>query len=238
MNKLKLGFLGLAILSMVACGLTNKKDNVALTVQEFNAKMGETSNYTLLDVRTPEEYTTGYLTGAKNMDVNSADFLSNATTLNKEKAVLVYCKSGGRSKTAADQLRVLGYEVFDLAGGITSWRANDLPTEQAQKEDKESFTLARYNKETTENVFVLVDFHATWCGPCKMMAPHIEAMKEKYGDKLTILKVDTDKSTQVSQYFKINAIPLVKLYKNGKEVYDRTGYHSVEELDALLAKNI
>lgn len=238
MNKLKQGFLGLAILSMAACGLTSKNENAALTVQEFNAKMSETSDYTLLDVRTPEEYTTGYLAGAQNMDVNSADFASNAVKLNKENAVLVYCKSGGRSKTAADQLRVLGYEVFDLAGGITSWRAKDLPIEQVKKEDKESFTLARYKKETTENAFVLVDFHATWCGPCKMMAPHIEAMKEKYGDKLTVLKVDTDKSVQVSEHFKINAIPLVKLYKNAKEVYDKTGYHSAEELDALLAKNI
>ena len=70
------------------------------------------------------------------------------------------------------------------------------------------------------------------------MAPHVEAMKEKYGDKLTVLKVDTDKSVQVSEHFKINAIPLVKLYKNAKEVYDKTGYHSAEELDALLAKNI
>ena len=66
------------------------------------------------------------------------------------------------------------------------------------------------------------------------MAPHIEAMKKKHGDKLTILKVDTDKSVEVSNYFKINAIPLVKIYKGGKEVYDKTGYHTAEELDGLL----
>jgi len=69
-----------------------------------------------------------------------------------------------------------------------------------------------------------------------MMAPHIEALKEKYNDQLTVLKVDTDKSAEVSQHFGISGIPLVKLYKNGKEVYDKTGYHSQEELQALLDK--
>jgi thioredoxin-like negative regulator of GroEL len=53
-----------------------------------------------------------------------------------------------------------------------------------------------------------------------------------------ILKVDTDKSLEVSSHFKINAIPLIKVYKDGKEVYDRTGYHTAEELEALLNKYI
>ncbi|MEN8696880.1 MAG: thioredoxin, partial [Bacteroidia bacterium] len=100
------------------------------------------------------------------------------------------------------------------------------------------YTLAAYNEAVQAGKVVLVDFYAPWCGPCKMMAPHIETMKEKYGDNLVILKVDTDKSLEVSSHFKINAIPLIKVYKDGKEVYDRTGYHTAEELEALLNKYI
>ena len=96
-----------------------------------------------------------------------------------------------------------------------------------------SYTLYDY---LDQGYTVFLDVSATWCGPCRMMAPHIEALKEKYKDQLTVLKVDTDKSTEVSQYFRISGIPLVKLYKDGKEVYDKTGYHSQEELQALLGK--
>ena len=82
---------------------------------------------------------------------------------------------------------------------------------------------------------VLIDFYATWCGPCKKMAPHIKSLKTKYGDAITIVKVDTDKSMEVSKHFKISAIPLVKIYKDGKEVYNKIGYHSEEELEAAFS---
>lgn len=80
----------------------------------------------------------------------------------------------------------------------------------------------------------VIDFYADWCGPCKMMAPHIESVKKKYGEKLTILKVDTDKSIAIGQHFNITGIPLVKVYFEGKEVYDRVGYHKEEELETIL----
>lgn len=237
MKKLQNSILALVIMVIAACGSTNQSENNVLSAIDFSTKMSE-SGAVLLDVRTPAEYAMGHLVGAQNMDVNNADFAEKAATLTKNQTTLVYCKSGARSKKAADLLAALGVQVYDLDGGIINWTSNNMPVESTQKEDKESFTMARYTKETTENTLVLVDFHATWCGPCKMMAPHIEAMKAKYGDKLTVLKVDTDKSSEVAQHFKINAIPLVKLYKDGKEVYDRTGYHSAEELEALLAKSI
>ena len=78
-------------------------------------------------------------------------------------------------------------------------------------------------------------FTATWCGPCKMMAPHIESLKAKYGDKIAIVKVDTDKSMEVSKHFKISAIPLIKIYKDGQEVYNKIGYHSEEELESAFS---
>lgn len=82
----------------------------------------------LVDVRTPEEYNSGHIAGAVNIDVNSPDFMSEATQeLKKDKPVYVYCRSGKRSKKAGNQLSDEGYEVVDLNGGITDWKNSGLP---------------------------------------------------------------------------------------------------------------
>lgn len=82
----------------------------------------------LVDVRTPEEYNSGHIAGAVNIDVNSPDFMSEATRkLKKDSPVYVYCRSGKRSKKAGNQLAGEGYEVVDLDGGITDWKNCGLP---------------------------------------------------------------------------------------------------------------
>ena len=62
-------------------------------------------------------------------------------------------------------------------------------------------TKANFEEVITSNDTVVVDYWAEWCGPCKMMSPHIESLRSKYGPNLSIVKVDTDKSIEVSQYF-------------------------------------
>ena len=222
---------------LAACGSAQKdarsSNGGTISPQEFQTKITN-GEVTLLDVRTPDEYATNHIKGADNVNVRDASFGDKITLLDKSKSVLVYCKSGNRSSTAKTAIQTLGYTVYELEGGVLNWRSKGLPLEVDLYKPTTEFTMASYNEVIAANKVVLVDFYATWCGPCKMMAPHIEAMKKKHGDKLTILKVDTDKSVEVSNYFKINAIPLVKIYKGGKEVYDKTGYHTAEELDGLL----
>ena len=234
MKSIKLSLLALVLLA--ACG-ASKTENTAIDAKEFSEKLASTE-HTLVDVRSPEEFATNHLKGASNINVNGADFAQKAALLDKDKEVLVYCKSGGRSAKAAEQLRSMGYRVYDLKGGILNWQSQGLEVVADAKKSNSGFTLASYNEAVKSGTVVLVDFYATWCGPCKMMAPHVEAMQQKYGDDLVVLKVDTDKSVEVSQHFKINAIPLIKIYKDGKEVYDKTGYHTAEDLDALLSKQI
>ena len=78
----------------------------------------------LLDVRTKEEWDEGHLKGAKLVTVTEDGFLDKAkAALDPEKPVVVYCRSGGRSATAAKQLRAAGFTVHDMAGGITAWKA-------------------------------------------------------------------------------------------------------------------
>lgn len=77
---------------------------------------------------------------------------------------------------------------------------------------------------------VLVDFYATWCGPCKMQAPVLEELKQKVGDRAVILKVDVDKNRELSQQYMVQSIPTLIMFKNGQPGWRASGFHSLEDL--------
>lgn len=75
----------------------------------------------------------------------------------------------------------------------------------------------------SQNPVVVVDFWATWCGPCKMIAPTIEALAEQYDGKAVVAKVDVDQAGTVAQQFGIMSIPTIVILKDGKEVDRKVG---------------
>ncbi|MEP7146607.1 MAG: rhodanese-like domain-containing protein [bacterium] len=80
------------------------------------------NSYFILDVRTPEEFITGHLKGAENINFYEEEFEEKISSLDKRKKYLVYCRSGGRSRQAMFLMRDLGFEeVCNLSGGILSW---------------------------------------------------------------------------------------------------------------------
>ena len=78
---------------------------------------------------------------------------------------------------------------------------------------------------------VLVDFWATWCGPCKRQAPIVETLADK---GYTVGKVDVDQEPGLAQQFQIMSIPTLVVFKNGKEVERLIGLHSEEQIKAVL----
>ena len=77
---------------------------------------------------------------------------------------------------------------------------------------------------------VVVDFFATWCGPCKMMEPVLKQLKSRVGEKATILKMDIDKNPQHANRFGIQAVPTVIIFKEGKIMWRKSGVANVNEL--------
>lgn len=79
---------------------------------------------------------------------------------------------------------------------------------------------------------VLVDFFATWCGPCKMMAPILDDVKSALGESVTIIKVDVDKNQALmaTPQFQVRGVPTLMLFKNGKMHWKQSGVVPKEEL--------
>ena len=80
---------------------------------------------------------------------------------------------------------------------------------------------------------VLVDFFATWCGPCRMIAPFLEEIAEEYQGKVKVGKVNVDEEEELAIRYKVSAIPLVLLFKDGKVAKESLGYKSKADLVAL-----
>lgn len=77
---------------------------------------------------------------------------------------------------------------------------------------------------------VLVDFTATWCGPCKMMAPILEQVKKTLGDSITIIKVDIDKSPQTANSYQVQGVPTLILFRAGAIKWRQSGVVSAQAL--------
>jgi thioredoxin 1 len=85
---------------------------------------------------------------------------------------------------------------------------------------------------------VLVDFHAEWCGPCKMMAPEIKKFADTHKEKVRVLKVDIDKNRATAEQFNIQGVPTLMLFKNGKVLWRQSGAMNAKQLSDIIKSKI
>lgn len=94
--------------------------------------------------------------------------------------------------------------------------------------------MASFKELIQSEIPVLVDFHATWCGPCKQLAPVIEKVATKFSSRLKIIKVDIDKNASAAQAYQVKGVPTMILFKQGKVVWRSSGYMDENKLSKTL----
>lgn len=97
--------------------------------------------------------------------------------------------------------------------------------------------METFSKIINDEKPVLVDFHAEWCGPCKMMAPELKRFAENNKDSVRVLKVDIDKNQATAGHYKIQGVPTLILFKQGKILWRQSGAMNAKQIsDAVKSK--
>lgn len=102
--------------------------------------------------------------------------------------------------------------------------------------NKKYFMMERFSEIINSNQLTLVDFFATWCGPCKTMHPVLEQLKKELGDSIRIIKLDVDKNQNLSINYGIQSVPTLMLFRNGNVLWRQSGAMSLSNLKALISQ--
>jgi rhodanese-related sulfurtransferase len=245
MKLVRIAWILLWCIGLFSCKQSSQQQgqtaNELLPAEAFQQQLQKAQAPQLIDVRTPEEFATGHIAGAVNMDYNSDDFEAQIAKLDKSQPVFVYCLSGGRSGSAAALMQELGFaKVYGLDKGMMAWRQANLPVETAdtQAEPAAGMSMEEFTKQVTRDKLVLVDYNAVWCGPCKKMLPVLKKLEEANKDKLVLFPVDADENPDLIKHKQIEGIPHLELYRQGKLVWTYTGFVSEQDLLTSIQPNL
>ena len=94
--------------------------------------------------------------------------------------------------------------------------------------------MEKLNEIINGSQLTLVDFFATWCGPCKMMHPVLEQLKEEMGDSHRIIKIDIDKNEALMEQYRIQSVPTLMLFRKGDALWRQSGAMSLSDLKKVV----
>lgn len=98
--------------------------------------------------------------------------------------------------------------------------------------------MSKFNELIQAETPLLVDFHAEWCGPCKMLSPIIKEVKSEFGDQLKVIKVDVDKNPRVASQYHVKGVPTIILFQKGKQLWRQSGMVPKDKLVEIIKSEI
>lgn len=135
--------------------------------------------------------------------------------------------------------KVILFLMFSVSFFLAAQKSSDVRIVELNKQE---FLKKVWNFEKNKNFTrvgegpVILDFHAVWCGPCKMIAPHLQLLQNKYKGKLTIYKIDVDKEPEIAELFKAHSIPTIIFIGQKNKYFSELGYREYEELEQMARK--
>lgn len=81
---------------------------------------------------------------------------------------------------------------------------------------------------------VVVDFHASWCGPCKTQAPILQQLATHFGEKIRIIKIDVDANNSIAGRYNVRSVPTLMVFQNGSIKHSQPGVHTLQQLQSIL----
>ena len=230
--KISSVFFSLLTFTIFSCNGQSSKNITDIDPKAFSEKITTTPNAQIIDVRTPQEFTSGHIDNAVNIDWLSDNFVANTQKLNKTKPVFLYCKTSNRSTQAAKKLEELGFTtIYNMKGGLLQWDAEGLskPTDRII-----GVCSQEYAELLNTDKKVLIDFYAEWCAPCKKMTPYLLKMQKELADKVTIIRLNADENPTLVKEMKILELPTLLLYENKEIKWKHSGFISEEDLKKQL----
>ncbi len=215
--------------------------SLILSAQEFSKKYDSLSSSSqLIDVRTADEYQKAHLNAAKNIDFKDVDFGIQIEKLDKNKPIFVYCLSGGRSSGAAKKMTDAGFkQVYELQGGFLKWTSAGKPFYRNKDiVSKSDWSKVKFDALVASEKPILIDFFATWCGPCQQMMPSIKKLKEEYNGKAIVETIDYDRNKELALSLGIDEIPMLLVYKKGRVVWRGIGLTSEAALRKVIDEHL
>lgn len=98
--------------------------------------------------------------------------------------------------------------------------------------------MSKFQEIVKSEVPTLVDFYATWCGPCQTMMPILDKLKENLGEKIRILKIDVDKNIDIADKFKVRGVPTFVLFQHGEILWRQSGGMDLNTLQGKITQAV
>ncbi len=218
---------------MMACG---NGPSSKIDAKELSKK-AEEANVQILDIRTAEEFKANHIEKSVNIDINSPKFDSLTSVLYSSLPVYIVANDDKAADKGVTRMNILGFrEAKALTGGVSAWeKAGFELVSEKPKVVYESDTIP-FLKARMGSKLVMVDFNATWCGPCKILQPTVEKIHDERAADVIVYSIDTDENPALAREYNANQIPLLVFIKNGKEVYRSLGVQPEESLLAIIDK--